>query len=133
MVTVEFGAIGQNVVGKLVDLPDVARKPRNRVPATRMVAADDLHVLGLLAQLVQALFHCRLVLVLHLNEELVLILESGRRSRFDLQQVDLVLLENVKNVGQHSALLFRRKDDRNGRILGLILHDVVAAVFAFEV
>lgn len=132
MIRVQFGAIGQNMVGKLIDLLDVSRKPGNGITATRMVSTDDLHVLGLLTQLVQRLLHRFLVLVLHLNEELVLVLESCGGSRFDLQQVDLILLENVQNLGQHTALLFRRKDHRNGRILRLVLHDVVARVLSFQ-
>lgn len=121
------------MVGEFVDLLDVTRKPWNGISAARMVSTDDLHVLRLLSQFVQALLHGRLVLVLHLDEELVLVLESSGRSRLDLQQIDLILLENVENLGEHSALLFRRKDDRNGRILGLVLHDVVAAVFALQI
>jgi len=113
MVGVEFRAICQDLMGETVQVADLAREPRNRISIrVRLGSGLNRHISEefILAKLIQS----RLQIAFSVVDGGVEVVDADdwlRRSRFDVNQVDIVRLENFQRRRQRPDFLVDTKEN----------------------
>lgn len=118
MIRIQFGAVRQNLVGKTIQIANASRKPWHHWLSVQIftrnntkVGADLLQFLNGRAQLSR--------FVVTLDQELVAG-QTIRRARFNVNKIDMVLVEDAQRIGQGSAALVVVQREDEACVLGAI-------------
>jgi len=101
MIGIQFRAVAQNLVGKTIQVAYTPWEPGHSRGIILVVPRNDVEIAALLLHIIDSSSQSsRLSISLH---EKLVAGDTKRGSRFNVHQVDIMLLENGQNVGQSSA------------------------------
>lgn len=101
MIGIQLGTVAQDLIGEAIQIAYTPWEPRHSRGIVLVITRDDVEVAALLLDILNG-FAQRTRLAVALHKELVAG-HTERRARFDVQQIDVVLLEDGQGIGQGSA------------------------------